>query len=73
VASPGASSLSAALNPATTEYLYYVRNPDRNDGAHNFYVNGGDFEHGVRALRRWEQERDAAAARKKNGSNGTTR
>ncbi len=69
VASPGASSLSAALNPATTEYIYYVRNPDRNDGAHNFYVNGADFEKGVQALRRWEQQRDAAAAQKKNGSN----
>jgi len=73
VASPGASSISAALNPATTEYIYYVRNPDRNDGAHNFYVNSGDFDQGVRALRRWEQERDAAAARDKNGSNGNTR
>lgn len=73
VASPGASSLSAALNPAPTDYLYYVRNPDRDDGAHNFYANGGDFEEGVRALRRWEQERDAAEAKKKSESNGTPR
>jgi UPF0755 protein len=73
VASPGASSLSAALNPATTDYIYYVRNPDRYDGAHNFYVNASDFENGVRALRRWEQERDAAEARKKSEGNGTPR
>jgi UPF0755 protein len=65
VASPGASSLQAALNPAQSDYLYYVRNPDRDDGAHNFYNNGGDFETGVQALRRWERERDAEEARKR--------
>jgi UPF0755 protein len=58
VASPGESSLKAALNPATSDYLYYVRNPDRNDGAHNFYSNGGEFENGVQALREWERKRD---------------
>jgi UPF0755 protein len=70
VASPGESSLKAAVNPATTDYLYYVRNPDRDDGAHNFYSSGGDFETGVQALRRWERERDAEEARKKRVSAG---
>jgi UPF0755 protein len=70
VASPGESSLKAALNPATSDYLYYVRNPDRDDGAHNFYSNGGDFETGVQALRKWERERDAEEARKKRESAG---
>jgi len=65
VASPGASSLHAAVNPAQSDYLYYVRNPDRDDGAHNFYSNGSDFETGVQALRRWERERDAEEARKR--------
>ena len=65
VASPGESSLKAALNPATSDYLYYVRNPDRDDGAHNFYSNGAEFERGVQALRQWERERDAEEARKK--------
>ena len=68
VASPGESSLKAALNPATSDYLYYVRNPDRDDGAHNFYTNGAEFETGVQALRRWERERDAEEARKKRES-----
>jgi len=63
IASPGKSSLEAALNPADTDYLYYVREPSRNDGAHNFYNNTTDFEAGVRALRNWEQQRDAAAAK----------
>jgi len=62
VASPGKSSLEAALNPAQTDYLYYVREPSRDDGKHNFYNNEGDFSAGVRALRQWEQQRDAAAA-----------
>ena len=70
VASPGESSLQAAINPATTDYLYYVRNPDRDDGAHNFYSNGADFETGVQALRKWERERDAEEARKKRESAG---
>jgi UPF0755 protein len=71
IASPGESCLSAALNPAETDYLYYVREPARDDGAHNFYSNGGDFERGVQALRNWERERDAEAARKKLESGST--
>jgi UPF0755 protein len=63
IASPGKSSLEAALNPAQTDYLYYVREPSRNDGKHNFYSNESDFSAGVRALRNWEQQRDAAAAK----------
>ena len=65
VASPGESSLKAALNPVTTDFVYYVRNPDRDDGAHNFYSNGAEFETGVQALRKWERERDQEEARKK--------
>ncbi len=55
VGSPGESSIDAALNPAQTDYLYYVRDPSRNDGAHNFYSKEADFEKGVRALREWER------------------
>lgn len=62
IASPGVRSLEAALNPASTDYLYYVRDPARNDGAHNFYNNEADFQRGVKALRDWERERDARAA-----------
>lgn len=58
VGSPGASSLDAALNPAKTDYLYYVRDPARNDGAHNFYARSADFEKGVRALREWERQQE---------------
>ncbi len=65
IASSGESALTAAINPAQTGYLYYVREPSRNDGAHNFYNNENDFFTGVQALRRWEQERDLANARMK--------
>ncbi|HYP54150.1 MAG TPA: endolytic transglycosylase MltG [Pyrinomonadaceae bacterium] len=59
VASPGARSIEAALNPAQSDYLFYVREPSRNDGAHNFYNNESDFQRGVQALREWERQRDA--------------
>ncbi|MEK6337195.1 MAG: endolytic transglycosylase MltG [Acidobacteriota bacterium] len=55
VGSPGESSIDAALNPAQTDYLYYVREPARNDGAHNFYSSDAEFQKGVRALREWER------------------
>jgi len=70
VASPGQSSLEAAVDPAKSDYLYYVRNPARDDGAHNFYSNGGDFDQGVRALRQWERDRDLLEL--KNKTKGTT-
>lgn len=62
IAAPSASSLQAALYPSATDYLYYVREPSRNDGKHNFYSNETDFTRGVEALRKWERERDAAKA-----------
>jgi len=63
IAAPGKSSLEAALYPAATDYLYYVREPSRDDGAHNFYNNERDFGAGVQALRNWEAQRDAAAGK----------
>lgn len=68
IASASESSLKAAIAPAQTDYIYYVRDPSRNDGAHNFYANGSDFEKGVQALRNWERQRDADSARKNHTS-----
>lgn len=65
IASSGESALTAAINPAQTDHLYYVREPSRDDGAHNFYDNENDFFTGVQALRRWEQARDLENDRKK--------
>lgn len=61
IASPSVSSLAATLSPAQTEFLYYVREPSRNDGAHNFYQSEADFAKGVQTLREWERDRDARA------------
>ncbi|HKS27326.1 MAG TPA: endolytic transglycosylase MltG [Pyrinomonadaceae bacterium] len=69
IASPSQKSLEAALYPAQTDYLYYVRNPDRNDGAHNFYNNEADFNRGVQALREWERRRDAREAAERSSGN----
>jgi UPF0755 protein len=71
IASPGTSSLEAALRPAQTDYLYYVRDPSRNDGAHNFYSNEGDFTRGVQALREWERGRNANMLATPTPSEGT--
>jgi UPF0755 protein len=71
VASPGARSLQAALNPAETSYIYYVRDPSRSDGAHNFYDNESDFRRGVQALRDWERSRNSNASATPTPSEGT--
>lgn len=63
IGAPGLSCLEATLHPAQTDYIYYVRNPARNDGAHNFYSDAASFERGVQALRDWEKARDSAAAK----------
>ena len=71
IASPGARSLEAALRPAETNYLYYVRDPSRSDGAHNFYENESDFQRGVQALREWERSRNSNAGATPTPSEGT--
>jgi UPF0755 protein len=63
VGAPSRSSLSAALSPVFTSYLYYVREPSRNDGAHNFYNTPADFEVGVQKLRAWEDAQRKAGRR----------
>ena len=44
IANPGADSLRAALNPAKTDYLYYV---SRNDGTHVFSRNYREHQQAV--------------------------
>lgn len=59
ISSVSESSLFAALNPAKTDYIFYVLNVEKNDGSHNFYASAADFERGKAAYQKWlEQQRN---------------
>lgn len=64
IGSPRLESMQAVFDPASTNYLYYVREPDRNDGAHNFYATAEEFEVGVKKLRDWEARQQKQRATK---------
>jgi UPF0755 protein len=58
ISSVSESALNAALNPAKTDYIYYVLNVEKNDGSHHFYASAADFERGKAVYQRWlEQQR----------------
>ena len=67
ISSVSESAINAALNPAQTDYLYYVRNVDLNDGSHWFYSTAAEFETGKAKYQRWlEQERAKKRAEEAN-------
>jgi UPF0755 protein len=49
IANPGARSIRDALNPAETDYLYYV---SRNDGTHEFSAN---YASHINAVNRYQK------------------
>ena len=49
IANPGARSIRDALNPAETNYLYYV---SRNDGTHQFSTN---YTSHINAVNRYQK------------------
>lgn len=57
IASPGRRSLEAAVKPAETDYLFFVVDATRNDGAHTFTATLAEHARAVALLRRQEQER----------------
>jgi UPF0755 protein len=59
ISSVSESAITAALNPAQTDYLYYVRNVDLNDGSHWFYSSAAEFESGKAKYQRWLEEERA--------------
>ncbi|MBY6005436.1 endolytic transglycosylase MltG [Salipiger bermudensis] len=57
IANPGRASIEAALNPAESEYIYFVaKTLDPADG-HNFATNLDEHNNNVAAYRRLEAER----------------
>lgn len=61
------SSICAALNPSPSDYLYYVRNVDLNDGSHWFYATAAEFEKGKVKYQQWlEQQRAEKRASEAN-------
>jgi UPF0755 protein len=58
ISSISESSIKAALYPATTNYIYYVLNVEKNDKSHKFYSTSAEFERGKAAYQAWlEKER----------------
>jgi UPF0755 protein len=58
ISSVSESAIAAALDPAKTDYLYYVRNVLADDGSHWFYASAAEFELGKAYYQRWlENER----------------
>jgi UPF0755 protein len=67
ISSVSESALKAALEPAQTDYLYYVRNVQVNDGSHWFYASAAEFEKGKAEYQRWlEKEREEKRADEAN-------
>lgn len=67
ISSVSESAIKAALNPAQTDYLFYVRNVDLNDGTHWFYSSAAEFEKGKAKYQQWlEKERQEKRAEETN-------
>lgn len=59
ISSVSESALKAALNPAQTDYIYYVLDVSKNDGSSLFFNNARDFERAKADYQRWlEQQRN---------------
>ncbi|HLA95754.1 MAG TPA: endolytic transglycosylase MltG [Pyrinomonadaceae bacterium] len=70
ISSVSVTAIEAALNPAQTDYIYYVRNVQLNDGSHHFYASAADFERGKAEYQQWlEKERQEKRANEANNSN----
>jgi UPF0755 protein len=53
ISSISESSIKAALYPATTNYIYYVLNVEKNDKSHKFYTTVAEFEKGKASYQAW--------------------
>jgi UPF0755 protein len=62
------SSLKAALNPAQTDYIFYVLNTEKNDGSHHFFASAAEFERAKAVYQVW-LEKQRKIKRDKENSN----
>ena len=70
ISSVSVSSIEAALNPAQTDYIFYVLNVQANDGSHHFFSSASDFERAKAEYQRWlEQQRQEKRANEASNSN----
>ena len=53
ISSVSESSLKAALNPAQTDYIFYVLDVSKTDGSSLFFNNARDFERAKADYQRW--------------------
>jgi len=61
IASPGVASLKAALEPANTEYLYFVAKPD-GSGGHQFSTTAEQHNRAVQEYRRGTKKTEVSEA-----------
>ncbi|MBK8467329.1 MAG: endolytic transglycosylase MltG [Chloracidobacterium sp.] len=67
ISSVSESSIRAALFPDRNDYIFYVRDVDRNDGSHWFYASAAEFEKGKARYQQWlEKERQEKRAEQNN-------
>lgn len=68
ISSVSESSIKAALNPAQTDYIFYVLDVQKNDGSHLFFSSAAEFEKAKAAYQIYlEQQRKEK--REKEASN----
>lgn len=56
ISSASKSAFEAALDPAKTDYLYYVLDVEKNDGSHKFFSSAAEFERAKAKYQRWLEE-----------------
>jgi UPF0755 protein len=56
IASPGKRSIEAALNPANTDYLYFVVDGIKKDGSHIFSKTAAEHDRAVAVYRQMERD-----------------
>lgn len=67
ISSVSESALIAALNPAQTDYIYYVLDVTKNDGSSAFFNNARDFERAKADYQVWlEEQRKIKRAQEAN-------